>query len=155
MLNVKHPLLKDKLSRLMNEARKTRWTGTERDRKNQRHIILWSLAWIVPFLGVNLAIENGWIDNDALAFAAILAVTALGMGVLLAYRRFLSNADELMRKIQLDALALTVGVGVVAGFSYTLLESAGIVADAEAMTLVMVMVITYIAGIVAGLRRYA
>jgi len=139
----------------MNEAKKTHWAATEKDQKNQRHIILWSLAWILPFLGVNLAIENDWIRSDALVVAAIIGVTLLGMGVLLAYRRFLRNADELMRKIQLDALALTVGVGVVSGFSYTLLESAGIVAEAEAMTLVMVMVVTYITSVVVGQRRFA
>jgi hypothetical protein len=139
----------------MNRPKNTHWSATERDRKNQRHIISWSLAWILPFLGVNLAIENDWIGSDALALAATIGVTALGLGVLLAYRRFLRDADELMRKIQLDALALTVGVGVVSGFSYTLLESAGIVADAEAMTLIMVMVVTYIGGVVVGLRRFA
>lgn len=139
----------------MSETKKTHWAATEQDQKNQRHIILWSLAWILSFLGVNLAIENGWIRSDALALVATIGVTVLGLGVLLAYRRFLSNADELMRKIQLDALALTVGIGVVSGFSYTLLESAGIVAEAEAMTLVMVMVVTYITGVVVGQRRFA
>ena len=139
----------------MNDATNTRWSATDRDRKNQRNIIFWSLAWILPFLGVDLAIENDWIESDALALVATIGVTVLGLGVLLAYRRFLSDADELMRKIQLEALALTVGVGVVAGFSYTLLEGAGIVAKAEAMTLVVVMVVTYIAGIVVGLRRFA
>lgn len=139
----------------MSEDKNTHWTTTEKDRKNQRRIIFWSLAWIVPYLAVSLAIKNDSIGSDALALAATIGVTGLGLGVLLAYRRFLSNADELMRKIQLDALAMTVGVGVVSGFSYTLLESAGIVANAEAMTLVMVMVVTYIVGIVVGLRRFA
>ena len=139
----------------MSTSKSHHWAGTERDRKNQRLIILWSLAWIRPFLGVNLAIDNEWIASNALALAATTAVTVLGLAVLLAYRRFLNNADELMRKIQLDALALTVGVGVVAGFSYTLLERAGIVVAAEAMTLVMVMIVTYIAGVVVGLRRFA
>ena len=131
------------------------YTATEKDRKNQRAIIYWSLGWILPFLGTNLAIVNEWIASDALSMAMILVVTGLGLAVLAAYHRFLRSADELMRKIQLDALAVTVGVGVVAGFSYTLLERAEIVGQAEAMTLVMVMVVTYIIGVVAGLRRFA
>jgi len=139
----------------VSTTKNSHWIATERDRRNQRHIIYWSLAWVVPFLGVNLAITNDWIESDSLAFAATAVVTGLGVGVLLAYRRFLTNADELMKKVQLDALALTVGVGVVSGFSYTLLERAGIVAEAEAMTLVMVMAVTYITGIVVGLRRFA
>ena len=139
----------------MNSTGKTHWAATERDQKNQRRIIAWSLAWILPFLGASIAIENEWIGSDGPALAATVGVTVLGLGVLFAYRRFLRDADELMRKIQLDALALTVGVGVVSGFSYTLLESAGVVARAEAMTLVMVMVVTYITGVVVGQRRFA
>lgn len=139
----------------MSKDKKTHWTATKRDQKNQRFIVIWSIAWILPFLGVNFAIESDRIGTEGLALAAIIGATVLGLGVLFAYRRFLSNADELMRKIQLDALALTVGVGVVAGFSYTLLESAGIVAHAEAMTLITVMVVTYITGVVVGLRRFA
>lgn len=33
----------------MNEEKKTHWAATETDQKNQRHIIVWSLAWILPF----------------------------------------------------------------------------------------------------------
>jgi uncharacterized membrane protein len=139
----------------MNTAKNTHWTATETDRKNQRNIVVWSLAWIAPFLAVNLAVKNDWIGSDPLALAATIAVTGLGVGALLAYRRFLSDADELMRKIQLDALALTVGVGVVSGFSYTLLETAGLVAEAEVMTLIMIMMVTYTGGIVVGMRRFA
>ena len=137
----------------MNDPTGYHWTATERDQKNRRRIVVWSLLWVVPFLGTNIAIKNDWINSDGLALAATVGVT--GLGLLLAYRRFISNADELMQKIQLDALALTVGVGVVAGFSYTLLEGAGIVADADVMTLIVVMVATYIAGVVVGLRRFA
>ena len=152
MRSVKYPLLKDKESGLVSN---NHWSATETDRKNQRHIVAWSVVWILPFLATNFAIESSWIESDTLALAATIGVTALGLGVLFAYRKFLSNADELMRKVQLDALALTVGVGVVAGFSYTLLESASIVGNAEAMNLVMVMVVTYITGVVVGLRRFA
>ena len=139
----------------MSSTKKTHWAATEEDRRNQRNIIWWSAAWILPFLGVNLAITNEWIKNEALETVAVAGVTLLGLGVLFAYRKFLGNADELMRKIQLDALALTVGVGIVFGFSYTLLEGAGIVARAEAMTLIMVMIVTYISGVVVGQRRFA
>jgi hypothetical protein len=59
-----------------------------------------------------------------------------------------------MRKIQLDALALTVGVGLVAGLSYSLMESAGIVAEADVLSLVLTMILTYIVGVVAGQRKY-
>ena len=138
----------------MNRTHK-HWTATDKDRGNQRRIVYWSLAWIVPFLAVNMAVSNEWVSGDAFAIVATLAVTILGIGLLLAFRRFLRDADELRRKIELDALAMTVGVGIVAGFSYSLLESAGIVDEAELMNLIVVMAATYMIGIIVGLRRFA
>lgn len=125
------------------------------DHKSQRQFILWTAAWVVPFVGVSLAMRNDWITNDALAVVAIVGVTILGLGTLLAFRQFLNNTDELMRKIQLDALALAVGAGVVSSFSLSLLERAKIVADAEPTTVVLVMSVAYVVGVVAGLRRFA
>lgn len=138
----------------MNHAQK-HWTASARDRRNQRKIVLWSVAWIGPFLFVDLAVTNGWIEGDTFAIVATLAVTVLGIGLLLAFRRFLKDADELRRKIELDALALTVGVGIVAGFSYSLLESAGLIDKAELMNLVVVMAATYVIAVIVGLRRFA
>jgi len=131
------------------------WTASEKDRRNQRQIVLWSQAWIGPFLFVDLAVTHGWIESDTFAIVATLAVTVLGIGLLLAFRRFLKDADELRRKIELDALAMTVGVGIVAGFSYSLLESAGLIDKAELMNLVVVMAATYVITVIVGLRRFA
>ncbi len=139
----------------IKRAWKGHWVATERDRKNQRLIVIWTLAWVIPFLVADAVIDNGWIENDLATYAIVSVVTLIGVAVLFAFGRFLRQADELMRKIQLDALALTVGVGIVAGFSYTLLAGAGLVDQAEAMTLVMIMTITYVVGVIAGYRRYA
>lgn len=139
----------------MNDSQKPSWTATETDRRNQRLIVAWSLAWVLPFLGVSYAIENEWIGTGSPAIIATVAVTLLGLGALFAFHRFLRDTDELMRKIQLDALALTVGIGLVSGFSYSLLERAGVVAETGIMILIMVMVVTYIISVVVGLRRYA
>jgi hypothetical protein len=87
--------------------------------------------------------------------AAILFSTAFGLGMGLAYRRFLREADELLRKIELEALALAVGVGVVGGFAYTTLARAGIVAEADVLVLVVAMVLTYGIAVIVGQRRYA
>ena len=134
---------------------KMHWWSSEADQKNQRRIVLVSLAWIVPFLFADFAIENGWIESDGLAIATTVVVTILGVAVIATYRRFLQQADELMRKIQLDALGLAFGVGVVVVFMMSLLSSAAILTDFAPLDLVMVMIITYVASIVIGVRRYS
>ena len=139
----------------MNQSRKAHWAASEQDRKNQRRIIGLSLLWIVPFLAAEFAFESGLIEGDLLALAVTTVITLLGIRVLFGYQKFLRDADELMRKIQLDALALAFGVGIVAGFSFQVLESAGVVTDTRANSLIMIMIITYMGSVIAGQRRYS
>src|SRR5690606_13514993 len=105
--------------------------GTERDRRNQRRVTIWGLAWSASFAGVYLALTGGWLATGAPALIAVALSLALGLGTAVAYRRSLLEADELRRKIELDAMALAFGVGLVGGATYQLLEGAGVVADAQ------------------------
>ncbi len=57
-------------------------------------------------------------------------------------------------KIQLDSLALSMGVGFVGGFSYSLLATAKFIADAEASDVLLLMALTYMAGVIIGQIRY-
>ena len=84
-----------------------------------------------------------------------IIVSLVGLGVILAHRQFLRDADELMHKIQLDSLALAHGVGVVAGFGYSLLLSAGIVGETNILNLVAIMIVTYVVSMLVSMRRYA
>lgn len=128
--------------------------STDRDRRNQRRLIAWGLAWAASWTGAALARDNGWIE-PGVAGVVIALSALLGLGMLLSYRRFLSQADELRRKIELDALALAFGVGLVAGMTYWLLEEVGVVADAELVYVLLGMVAAHSLGIFAGYRRYA
>ena len=58
---------------------------------------------------------------------ASIGTAFVGLGWIVSYLRYLRHADELMRKIQLDAMALALGGCFVAGFTLLLLGSAGLV----------------------------
>ena len=139
----------------MEQTRKYQWGASDEDRKNQRRILWWSLTFIVLFVVASKAIESERIENGSSAIVATIIVSLLGVRVILAHRQFLRDPDELMRKIQLDSLALAHGVGVVAGFSYTLLLSADIVSETTALNLVAIMIVTYVVSMLVSMRRYA
>jgi peptidoglycan/LPS O-acetylase OafA/YrhL len=126
---------------------------TERDRRNQRRVIAWSLLWTLCWVVGALAIDNGWMDAAAAGVAAAVLSALLGVGLLLAYWRFLREADELRRKIEVEALALAFGVGLVGGISYWLLGESGIVAEAEILHVIVLMIVTHSLGILIGSRR--
>lgn len=128
---------------------------TDRDRRNQRRVIAWSLAWTLCWLAAALAIDNGWWDARAAGVAAAVLSVLLGTALLLAYWRFLREADELRRKIEVEALALAFGVGLVGGMAYWLLGESGIVAEAEILHVLVLMIVTHSVGILVGFRRVA
>ena len=72
--------------------------------------------------------------------------------MMLAFRRFLREADELQRRIQLEALALGFGAAVVGAAAYRLLERAG---ATDVSDVIMILAVGYSVGVIAGQRRYA
>jgi hypothetical protein len=71
------------------------------------------------------------------------------------FKQYLLGLDELQRKIQLDAIALTLGVGLVIGSSYELLEDIKLIPfEPEISHLIILMSLTYWVGVILGNRRY-
>jgi len=75
--------------------------------------------------------------------------------MIMANKRHLNGLDEMHQKIQLEAMALSLGVGLVLGLAYSNLDVTNIIeSDAEISHLVIVMGLTYLGGVIAGLKRY-
>lgn len=129
-------------------------SSTERDKRNQRRIIAWSLGWSALWVAVSVAYSNDWLENRPLATAAALLTVPFGIGTILAYRRFLREADELRRKIELEALALAFGVGLVGGFTYWLLGEVGVAVEVDLLAVMITMIFTYTVSILVGHWRY-
>lgn len=139
----------------MTDHQSNKWTSTSEDGRNQLGIVVWSLIWVLSFLAAQVAIRAGWLEGDLQVAAAIGVVTGLGVLWILSYRRFFRGADELMRAIQLEALAWTVGIGFVAAFSYSLLEEAEMVTESPTTAIPVAMVATYIVAVIVGQRRFS
>ena len=96
-----------------------------------------------------------WDFNSTISILAILVNTGLGIGMILANKRHLNGLDEMQRKIQLEAMALSLGVGVVGGLSYSMLDVTNVISyDAEISHLVILIGLTYLAGTITGHFRY-
>ena len=77
------------------------------------------------------------------------------VGWIVAFTRYLRALDELQRKIMLDSLAVTLGVGWVLGFAYVVADGAGLVAnEAGVAVLSALLSVVYMTAIVIGRLRY-
>ena len=126
---------------------------TPQDRRNQQRVVILLFLWMVSFVALSILIREGILLSGPLAWAAVGVSTLLGGAMLLAYRRFLGETDELQRKIQLQSLAWGFGGGFVAAYSAHLLQRLGTI-EGELAMLGGAMALFYFLGLVVAQRRY-
>jgi len=123
--------------------------------KNTLILGLWTAAWVLTMAIANFGPRFIWDSNVTLTIVAILVNLAVGLGMILANKRHLKGLDEMHQKIQLEAMALSLGVGLVVGLAYSNLDLTNIITtDAEISHLVILMSLVYAAGVFAGVRKY-
>ncbi len=123
---------------------------------NNKNLAKWTLAWLVTMAVATFGPIYLWEGNRIYSFIFILINLAVGVGMIFAHKRILQGLDELQRKIQMDAMAITLGVTLVAGLAFSMLDIANVISfDAEISYLVFLMSITYGISIVIGKKRYS
>ena len=123
--------------------------------RNTVRLGYWTAAWVITMAVANFGPRLIWQSNDLLTILAILLNLAIGAGMILANKRHLNGLDEMHQKIQLEAMALSLGIGLVVGLAYSNLDVSNIISsDAEISHLVIIMGLTYLGGVVAGTRKY-
>ena len=128
---------------------------TPRDRRNQQRVLIWLFVWVVSWVVANIMVKEGWASSTVSVAAVTLLSATLGIVMMLAYWKFLREADELQRKIQLEALAIGFGVGLIGAFTAHLLSRAGLVTSIEISEAATIMMIAYAVATIVGERRYA
>ena len=118
-------------------------------------LALWTAAWLLMMAIAVFGSEFLWPNSKALAAFATVVHLAVGIGMILANKHHLHTLDEMHQKIQLEAMGITLGVGFVLGFSYSVADIAGLLATRMHISYFAVaMALTYIVSIVVGFRRY-
>jgi hypothetical protein len=137
--------------------------ATPTDRRNARIANLWGLFWLpVFFLSVWVLKHYG--EHSLVVCLGALLVGGLGMVPFVrAQLRFLREADELTRAIQLQAMGVAFGVGILAAvferFLAKALEllggSAAAVREFHALNPLLAMVVAFVVAMVVLMRRYS
>jgi hypothetical protein len=115
----------------------------------------WGGAWLAATALMGFGPKFLW--NKALVFT-LLAVglnVAVGFGMILANKRYIAELDELQQKVYLNALAITVGVAVIAGIPFSVLNKYHVIPfNADISFLVILMSLTYVVSVAYGNWRY-
>jgi hypothetical protein len=139
----------------MNDVKTGSASWAARNKKNTVRLAYWTAAWTGSMALATFGPIFLWGFNSTLTFVAFILNLGLGFGMIHANKIHLKGLDEMHQKIQLEGMALSLGVGLVCGLSYSLLDTTNLISfDAEISHLVILMGLTYLTGIFLGQRRY-
>jgi hypothetical protein len=125
-------------------------------RRNTVNLAIWTFAWVASVALVTFGGMFLWDDNTLLTSLAIIVNIGLGIGMIIANRRFLLDSDELMKKLHLEAMSLTLGLVLIFGIAYSLMDQRNIIPfDAEIGHLVIFMSLSYMASLFFLRSRYS
>jgi len=124
-------------------------------KKNTKNLAIYTALWVVSMAIATFGPKFIWEGNKTLTFIGVLVNAIFGIFMILANIKYLNGLDELQKKIQLEGMALALGVGVVGGLSYSLLDTTNLIAqDAEISFLVILIALTYLASVIIGQKRF-
>tara|TARA_Y100000385_G_C13065314_1_gene626388 strand:- start:658 stop:1065 length:408 start_codon:yes stop_codon:yes gene_type:complete len=124
-------------------------------KKNTKNLAFWSLSWTLSMALATFGPMYIWENNNALTLIGVILNALLGVGVIFANIRQLNGLDDLQKKIQLEAMGIALGVGIVGGLSFNLLDTTNLIPqDAEISQLVILIGLTYLVSIFIGQKRY-
>ena len=126
----------------------------ERQRLQTVKLAAWTAAWVVTMAIASFGPQLLWQSRE-LTLLAIGVNLLVGAGMIIANRDHLKSLDELQQKVQLEAMSITLGVGLIAGLAYSNLDTSNVVPfDAEISHLVIGMGLTYLVSLVFLNRKY-
>ena len=126
-----------------------------RTRQSNREIFIWTLSWVVSLAIVAFAPKFVWDFAPTYTLIALVINLFLGYKMIIANKRSLERMDELQRRIHFNAMAISLGVSMVFGAAFGLLEGVRLISfSPNPSGILFVMGISYIISVFVGLRKY-
>jgi hypothetical protein len=139
----------------MNQLKPPENGYQSRIRRSVIRLFRWNGAWAAATALMAFGPKFLW--NRALMFT-LLAVgldVAVGVGMILANKNYLAELDELQRKVQLNSMAITLGVGLIAGVPLWVMDAYHVIPfHANISHLVILMSLTFVVSNLYGTRHY-
>jgi hypothetical protein len=126
-----------------------------RIRTSNWRLFRWTGAWLVTT--ALMAFGPVYLWNKAMVFT-LLAVglnVGVGVGVILANKNYLAELDELQRKVQLNAMGITLGVAMIVGIPFSVMDMYDVIPfRADIAHLMILLGLTFLASFLYGAWRY-
>ena len=127
-----------------------------KDKKKQKKIMLaWTLAWVVSLGILTGAEKNSLWDNKIYTIIGLIINFSIGIGMIIANKNLFNTYDELQKRIQFEAMAITLGLAVIVGLTYEVSFDFGIIGkEPEFEYLMLFISLSYIIANIVNSRRF-
>jgi hypothetical protein len=139
----------------MHHAKPSENGYQSRTRTNTMRLLRWNCAWVAATALMAFGPASIWSKAVVFTLTAVGLDFAIGVGMVLANKKYIAELDELQRKVYLNALAITVGVAVIAGIPFSVMDTYHVIPfKADISHLVILMGLTFGVSIAYGTLRY-
>jgi hypothetical protein len=115
----------------------------------------WNSAWLAATALMKFGPKFLWNQASVLTLLAVGLDFAVGIGMILATKKYVMELDELQQKVYLNALGITAGVALIVGVPCTVLDTYRVISfHAEIWHLLLLMGLTFIFSFLYGTWRY-
>ena len=126
-----------------------------RIRANVIRLARWNGAWVAATALMAFGPKFLWNKASVFTWLAVGLDVAVGVGMVLANKNYLAELDELQRKVQLNAMGITLGVGLIAGVPFSVMDSYHVIPfHADIAYLLILMSLTFMVSNLYGTWRY-
>jgi hypothetical protein len=140
---------------LMKESTSTHSSWSAKITRNSFRLACWTGAWILTMAAATFGPQWLWDYAPIPTVLAVITNLGTGFGMIFAHRQYLRSLDEMQQKIFLDAGSFSLGVGLVCGLGYEMLEDIKLITfQPEISHLVMLMTLAFAVAMVFGHRQY-
>ena len=139
----------------MNQLKPPENGYQSRTRTNVIRLFRWNGAWGAAT--VLMAVGPRFLWNKALGFTLLAVVldVAVGVGMILANKKYIAELDDLQRRVQLNSMGITLGVGLIAGVPFSVMDAYHLIPfHADIAYLLILMSLTFALSNLYGTRRY-
>lgn len=124
-------------------------------KKSTLQLGFWTLSWLVTLALATFGPKFIWDDHSIFTILAVVVNLVNGVLMILANRKMFNHYDELERKIHLESMGLTLGLAIIVGLTYSLLDQTNLIqSEAEIGLLVGFIGISYLIALLINRRRY-
>ena len=135
-----------------NKEKSNEWE--KRARVKTISLAIWTVLWVISVALAAFGHELFWGSNELINVLVILLNFGIGIGMIMANIKHLREMDEMLQKVHLEAMGISLGLAVVGGISYSMLDATNVIPfDAEISGVIVLIGLSYFISLLINLRR--